>query len=359
MALTVSQCLDLVNATNDDFTLDKLKVALTYPKYEVVNRILPNYKKTAAGENYTTDIQLDDATNGGHVGMLFYNDTSNVNDTDQKATTAWKRYTNNCSYDRIQLSINAANKTRIYSYLKSKKIAMYRKSADDIQAAFWSNPTGSADTTSIRGVAGWITMGTDDSTGGFTGTNGEYLDGTNFDCGGISSTTYPKWTNWYADHKGNLNETLLDTLGDACRATDFEAPQNVGGSVDGVATEGIAGMEFFTSNNIIKNIEKIARNSDDRIGYDLGKYQGKTMYKGIPFNYVKILDTASTYLYGTDPLYAINFDMLYPVVLEDWYWQVDTEKNAFSHTVMTQYTDLVWNTHCEDRQKAGFLISEQ
>jgi len=358
MALSVEQCLDLVNATNDDFTLDKLAVALRYPKYEVVNRILPNYKKTAAGENYTTDIQLEDASNGGSVGMLFHNDTSNVTDTDQKVSTAWRRYTNNCSYDRIQLSINQANKTRIYNYLKSKKIAMYRETADDIQAITWATPSSSTSNDAL-GIPSWLTFGTDNSTGGFTGGNPRYSDATTFNAGGIDASTYTRWKNYYADHQGNLNETFLDMLGDACRACDFEAPTNVGGTVDGVDTQGVLGMEFFTSNKVIKNVEKMARNSDDRIGNDLGKYQGKTLYKGIPFNYVKILDTAQTNYYGTDPLFAINFDMLYPVVLEDWYFQVDTDKNAFSHTAMTQFTDLVWNWHCENRQQAGFLINEQ
>ena len=358
MSLTIQQCLDLVNSTRDHFTLDKLSVALNYPKYEVLNRILPNYKKTGAGENYDDDIQLEDSVNGGNVGMLFHNDTSTVTDTDQKIITPWKRYTNNCSYDRIALSINEPQKTRVYKYLKSKMTAMYRKAADDIQESFWSNPSGTADTNANWGVAGWLTMGTDDSTGGFTGGAASYTDGTAFDCGGISSATYTKWKNWYADHKGNLNETFLDTLGDACRATDFEAPTSPG-KVDGVNEEGIRGMEFFTSNEVIKQVEKIARNSDDRIMYDLGKYAGKTIYKGIPFNYVKLLDTADANLRGTNPLYAINFDVLYPVVLEDWYFQADQEKNAFSHTVLTQYIDLVWNVHCENKQAAGFLISEQ
>ena len=358
MSLTIQQCLDLVNSTRDHFTLDKLGVTLNYPKYEFCNDILKNFKKMGAGENYDDDIQLTDATNGGQVGMLFYNDTSNQTDTDKKIITPWRRYTNNCSYDRIALSINQAQKTRVYKYLKSKMISMYRKTADDLQQIGWSTPTGAADTNSAWGIPAWLTMGTDDSDGGFTGGVASYQDGTTFNPGGIDPTVYSKWNSYYADHNGNMGEALLDQLGDACRATDFEVP-TVTGTVDGVTEGGISGMRFYTSNNLIKQVEKVARNSDDRIGYDLGKYAGKTMYKGIPFNYVKILDTTNANLYGSDPLYAVNLDLLYPVVLEDWYFQPDTDKNAFSHTVMTQFIDLVWNMHCENRQQAGFLISNQ
>lgn len=358
MSLSIQQCLDLVNSTRDEFTLDKLSVALNYPKYEVLNDILPNYKKVGAGENWESNIQLEDATNGGHVGMLFYNDKTNVNDTDKKVITPWRRYTNNCSYDRISLSINQQQKTRVYNYLRSKKVAMYRKTADDLQVAFWSNPTGAADTTSNLGIPAWLTLGTD-NTAGFTGGVASYLDGVNFNPGGLDPTVFTKWRSYYDDHNGNLGESLLDQLGDACRATDFEAP-NSPGEVTGVDESGLAGiMKFYTTNNVIKNVERIARNSDDRIGYDLGKYKGKTLYKGIPFHYVKVLDTVNANLYGTDPLYAINFDQLFPIVLEDWYFQPDTDKNAFSHTVFTEFIDLVWNLHCDNRQQCGFLISQQ
>jgi hypothetical protein len=357
MSLSVSQCLDLVNSTRDHFTLDKLSVALNYPRYEVLNDILKNFKKVGAGENWETNIQLTDATNGGQVGMLFHNDTSNQTDTDKKVVTPWRRYTNNCSYDRIAMSINKAEKTRVYNYLKSKMTSMYRKSADDMQNIFWGAPTGAADSDSAYGVSSWLTLGTD-NTDGFTGGKASYQDGNTFNPGGLDPTVYSKWKSYYGDHNGNLGETLLDQLGDACRATDFEAPMSPG-KVDGVDEGGLERMRFYTSNEVIKQIEKVARNSDDRIGYDLGKYKGKTLYKGIPFNYVKILDTANANLYGTNPLYAVNFDQLYPVVLEDWYFQPDTDKNAFSHTVMTQYHDLVWNLHCENRQQAGFLISQQ
>jgi hypothetical protein len=357
MALSVQQCLDLVNSTRDHFTLDKLSVALNYPRYEVLNDILKNHKKVGAGENWETNIQLTDASNGGQVGMLFNNDTSNQTDTDKKVVTPWRRYTNNCSYDRIALSINAGEKTRVYNYLKSKMTSMYRKSADDMQNIFWGAPTGAADTTSALGVSSWLTLGTND-TSGFTGGDASYQDGNTFNPGGLDPSVYSKWNSYYADHNGNLGETLLDQLGDACRATDFEAPMSPG-KVEGVDENAFNKMRFYTSNEVIKQVEKVARNSDDRIGYDLGKYKGKTLYKGIPFNYVKILDTANSTLYGTNPLYAINFDQLYPIVLEDWYFQPDTDKNAFSHTVMTQYTDLVWNLHCDNRQQAGFLISQQ
>ena len=356
--ISLNQFLTLLNATRDYFIPDKLTMTLNYPRYEVLNDILRNRKKFASGERYTTNIQLEDATNGAAVGMFFVQDQSNIYDTDHKVISEWKHYTNNVSYDLAQVDINKGDKVKEYDYIQSQKMAMFRKTADDIQAQYWSAPATASDTTKIFGPACWLTQGTDNSTGGFTGTSGYYLDGNTFDAGGISATTYPKWANYYADHNGVLNETLLDMLGDANRATDFEAPvepNKVKGVEEGVPKK----VVYYTTNNVIKNVEKIARNSDDRIGYDLGKYAGETLYKGIPFKYVKQLDTASTYLWGTDPIYAVNYDVMYPVVLTNWYFRTDEGKNAFAHNVVTEYVDLYWLFHCENRQGAGFLINQQ
>ncbi len=358
--ISLAQFETLLNATRKWFTPDQLAVTLNYPKYEVMNRILRKYKKTKTGRSYTTNIQLEDSTNGGAVGMFFVQDQSNLYETDHKPETAWKHYTNNCSYDLAQVDINSGDKLKEYDYIESQKTAMWRKCADDIQEQWWSAPATSSDANKIFGPSSWLTLGDDNATikSGFTGTTAQYLDTNTFNPGGVNPTTYAKWRSLYLDHNGNLNETFLDLLGDAVRATDFEAPlepQKVNGVEENVPRK----VQFYTSNNVIKQVEKMARNSDDRIGNNLGKYQGKTTYNDIQFNYVKLLDTAQSTQWGTDPLFAINFNVLYPIVLRNWYWRHDKGKNAFSHNVYTEYTDLYWGCHCENRQGAGFLVSQQ
>jgi len=357
-SLSISQCLDLINSTRSMFTPGKLAAVMGYTRYDAMND-LAKYKKTTTGIDYTTNIQLEDATNGGAVGMLFHQDVSNINDTDQKVRSYLKRYTNNCTYDRIQLSVNKGDKIKEYDYLKSKKLAMYRKSADDIQKAKWTVPASASDTLSITGIPGFLTLGTD-NTAGFTGTNGNYLDGANFDVGGLSATTYSQWASYYDDHNGALDDTLFDRLGDACRATDFQAPNMPNGmKIEGVTESVPTKVQFYTSNNVIKMVEKMLRNSDDSITYDLGKHNGKAVYKSIPFNYVQLLDTANTTVYGTDPIFAVNYDELFPIVLDGWYFDVDEDRNAWSSTVITQYVNLIYNYHCCNRKACGFLISQQ
>ena len=164
--------------------------------------------------------------------------------------------------------------------------------------------------------------------------------------------------NFYADHDGILDTSLLDTFGTASRKTSFEAPLIKGSpSMAGVETGGIQKCVVYTNNNVIAAIEKIARNLDDRVGFDIGKYIGETTIKGIPFRYNEIFDTASTYLYGSDPIVGINFEQMYPVT--SLYFESTTQKMPYTSTGMMEIVDLVWAAaHCKSPQMAGFMISE-
>jgi hypothetical protein len=359
--MTLAQFETLLNATDEDFEPNKLAMVLNHKKYEVTNTILPKYKKWGSGESWQSHIQLEDATNGGHTGMFFVQDQVNLYDTDQTITSNYRHYINSCAYDEAQVDINRGDRVQRYNYLKSQRMAMHRKTADDLKEAFWSAPASSSDTTSPIGPFGWLVTGTDNSTGGFTGGDPYYLDGNTYSAGTLATGTYTDWKSYYADHNGNLNETLLDLMGTANRKTSFEIPlvPNLE-KVDGVDTNVPMKVVYYTSDNVLKNIEKIARNSDDRIGYDLGKYAGETTYKGIPFRYNDIFDTASTYLYGTDPVVAINWDVMYPVVVRNWYFKSKVKEHPFSHNAFNEFIDLYWaGVHCDNRQQCGYMINQQ
>ena len=360
--MTLAQFETLLNATDDDFEPNKLAMTLNHKKYEVTNIILPQYKKLRTGTSYTSHIQLEDATNGAHTGMFFVQDQVNLYETDQTIESSYRHYINSCSYDEAQLDINSGDRAKRYDYIKSQRMAMYRKIGDDLKEKFWSAPSSATDTTNPIGPFGWLVLGTNNSTGDFSGGDPYYLDGNTYSAGGKATGTYTKWKNFYADHNGDLGEALLELMGTCNRKTDFELPivPNARQQVDGIVTNGSSKLVYYTSDNVIKNVEKIARNSDDRIGYDLGKYAGETTYKGIPFRYNDIFDTASTYLYGTDPVVAINWNIMYPVVVKNWYFRSKVANHPFAHNCFNEFVDLYWcGVHCENRQMTGWLISQQ
>lgn len=355
--MSISQFETLLNATNAKYKPDQLAVTLKHKKYEVTNNILPKFKQMGSGTQWETHIQLEDSPNGGHTGLFFAQNQTQLFETDQKLVSTYRHYKNSISYDTIQLDINRGDAVQRYNYLKSQRIALTRKVADDIKETFWSAPASSADTTSPIGPFGWLTLGTDGSTGDFTGGEPYYLDGTQYTTGGLSRTTYTRLKTYYADHNGLLDSSLLDLMARANLMTSFEVPIVPElASVDGALTD--MNVVYYTSANVIINIEKIARNSDDRVGYDLGKYRGETTYKGIPFRHNDVFDTASTYLYGTDPIVAIDWKVMYPVVVKNWYFNSNVQQNPFCDTAKDEFVHLLWaGCHCESPQMAGYLIS--
>jgi hypothetical protein len=357
--MTLAQFTTLLNATQPDFTPGQLAMTLNYRKYEVTNTILPEFKKLGSGQSFQTHIQLLDSPNGGNTGMFFAQDNATIYDTDQTATSNYRHYVNSCTYDAAQLDINRGDRVQRYDYIKSQRMAMHRKTADDMKETFWSAPASASDTTAPIGPFGWLVMGTDNDTGSYSGGDPYYLDGNTYSAGGLATATYPKWKSYYADHNGKLDETLLDLITTAMRKTSFEVPlvPNIQ-AVDGVDTKVPQKVKMYTSNAVLTAIEKIARNSDDRLGYDIGKYMGETTIKGITLGYNEIFDTASTYLYGSDPIVAINWDVMYPVVVRNWYFKSKVKEHPFSHNAFNEFIDLYWaGVHNENRQQSGFLIS--
>lgn len=356
--MSILQFETLLNATDAKYKPNQLAVTLNHKKYEVTNQILPQFKQTGSGTQWETHIQLEDSPNGGHTGLFFAANQTQLFDTDHTLVSTYRHYKNSISYDTIQLDINRGDAVQRYNYLKSQRIALHRKVADDVKETFWSAPASASDTTSPIGPFGWITLGTDNDTGSFSGGEPYYLDGNQYTTGGLSRTTYARLKTYYADHNGLLDSTLLDTMARADLMTSFEIPI----VPDQTKVTGVPAMSVvrYTSANVIINIEKIARNSDDRIGYDLGKYRNETTYKGIPFRHNDIFDTASTYLYGTDPIVAINWKVMYPVVVNNWYFTNNVQQNPFCDTAKDEFVHLLWaGCHNESPQMSGYLISQQ
>lgn len=364
--MSLAQFTDLTNAT-DAAVKRELGVTLNYRSYEATNTILPKFKKTFTGKQYEIPVQVEDDTNGGHTGMFYVTDNVQITEHDKTLTYHPRHYRKAMTYDAAQIDINSGTRVQRYNWIVSKRIAHARKIADDIKESMWSAPTSSSDSTSPLSPFAHLTLGTDDSTGGFTGGNPYYLDGNQFNDGGQDRDTYTKLKSYFGDHNGDLSTNVLDLLGKAHLQTKFELPLVPNAQkINGVDTDVPNKVVIYTTANVIINIEKIARNSDDRIGYDLGKYRGETTFKGIPFRYNELFETgtatsaAVSYLHGTDPLVGINWDIMYPAVVENWYFKKEKYVAPNTGHVFVEAQDLYWaGIVCRNSQMAGYLISQQ
>jgi hypothetical protein len=359
--ITIDQAVDLGYATLQSFKQDDFAVALKHPRYEAINKWFREEKmQLDGGDRVTRYIQLRDTGNAQHV-RLYETDTPNVVNTDEEIQVNWTHAITSFSYDRRELAMNLGNKVRVYNYLKSRRMGAYREFADLLEEAAWTTPTSSSDDLNPHGIPAWLSWGTDDSTGGFTAYSAHYNDGsqTTYNAGGIASSasSNPRWANYYADHQGNLDDTCLTLLRRAFRQTYFQAPLEPAKIFED--TE-YGNYRLYSNDNVIGTFEELAMKSDDRVGPDLGKYAGKTMFKGIPFVYVDILDTADTDTYGTDPIFGVDHNQFYPVVLKGEYFRVNKPMSKVGqHNVLTVYVDLSYAYICEDRRRAGFLVNEQ
>jgi len=181
-----------------------------------------------SGDVVKAFITLGDVGNAKMAGR-WEEDTHNVVNTDQEIKVDWVHATTNMDYSRIELAMHSGNAVRVYNYLTSKQKNMYRELAELLQPRLILSPVSSADKKNPHGLASWLSLGTDDSSGGFTGYKGKYNDGsgTDYAVGNInsSSSVNPRWASYYADHNDEFGDALLDLLSRATRKTHFHIGQ--------------------------------------------------------------------------------------------------------------------------------------
>jgi len=359
--ITIDQAVDLGYATLQSFKQDDFAITLKHPKYEAINHWFRKDKMMLdGGDRVTRYISLGDTGNAQFV-RLYQTDQPNVTNTDKEIKVEWTHAITSFTYSRKELAMNLGNKVRVYNYLKSRRMNAFREFADLLEEAAWTTPTSSSDDLNPHGIPAWLSEGTNGSTGGFTGYSGVYNDGsgTTYNVGNIasSSTVNSRWASYYGDHDNTLGDNVLTQLSRAFRKCGFQAPLE---PEKVFHNNEFGNFRLYSNDAVIGDMEQTARKSDDALGADLGKYAGRTMYKGIPLVYVDVLDTALTHVRGTNPIYGVNHDVFYPVVLSGEYFRINKPMTKVGqHNVFTVYVDLSYAYICENRQMAGFLLNYQ
>ena len=367
--ITITQAIDLGKATLESFEQDEFQVALKHQCYEVLNQWFKKDRVVLdGGDRVTRYISLRDTGNASQVRM-YETDTPNVANVDEVIRIDWTHAQVSFSYSVKEIAMNKGNKVRIYNLLEQRRTNAFREFADLLEELAWRTPTGSGDDRNPFGIPAWLVQdNSDDSeTGDFVGTTGNYwstADGT-FNPGSISvsETTNPRWANYYADHGASLDDSMLKKLRRAFRKTNFQSPMFAKQAID--PDSSFSKFRLYTNSKVLDELEEIATKSDDRLGADLGKYCGAVIFKGIPFIYVNVLDDDSSFstqqglVYGGAPIFGVNHNPFYPVVLDGEYFRVnDPMTKVGQHNVLTVYIDLSYAYICDNRRTGGFLISD-
>jgi hypothetical protein len=362
--ITIEQAIDLGQATLEQFKQDDLQMTLKHQSYEVLNQWFEKDKVVLdGGDRVTRHISLRDTGNASHVRMYDV-DTPNVANVDETIKVEWTHAKTSFSYSLKELAMNEGNRQRIYNLLKQRHDNAYREFADLLEEAAWRTPTSSSDDLNPFGIPGWLVQPDTDpaeGVGDFTGYLGDYWSASESSMstvGGIacSSSTNPRWANYYEDHGGKLDSSLLKRLRRSFRKTKFQTPMFAKQAID--PQSNFSKFRLYTNSDVLDELEEIAAKSDDKLGFDLGKYAGATIFKGVPFQYVDVLDDAKQYVYGSDPIFGVNHNHFYAICLSGEYFRVNKPMSDVNqHDVLTVYIDLTYAYINENRRTGGFLIS--
>lgn len=361
MGININQCADLLMATLGNYEKDRFQLTLTHTTAEALNKWFKKDKVVYdGGDRAEFYVQLDDSQNASHT-RLYDTDNVNVAQVMRQGTVEWTHAKTSWAFDVREIAMNKGNKTRIWNLLKSRVAAAYKDLADLLEEAAWKTPTSATDDLNPHGIPGWLCQGDSDSTGDFTGYTPNYwtTSSSTYNAGGLtcSSSTNTRWANFYADHNGNLDDSLLKILRRAFRKTKFATPQIASMALD--PESNFSNFRLYTTSAVLDELEEIATKSDDRLGADLGKYAGAVIFKGLPFIYIDMLDTLKTYVYGKNPIFGVNHNHFYPIVLSENNFRITKPTpKADAHNVLQGHVDVTYAYVCDNRRTGGFLISE-
>ena len=378
---------DLGYAALQSFDKGKFEVTLDHPDYFFCNDILSKAEKKDGGKYFTFEVILGKTGNAAMIGY-YETYTPTIKNIDKEGLVYWVKSHTSYSYD-IDSDVNVnSSATEVYNIIKSKRANADVEWADLLEATFWSNPQGANDNLNPLGIFGYLappttaagTAASADGAEGFIGKNPVYGNAaavtSTFSSAGIDATATANqgWRNYAANYGGGavaagaaapVTSTVIDYLGTAMRRTAFIAP---------LRSENIMDLKFnklqiYTTNEVIKQMEKIARLSDDQLGYDLGKYNGLTTYKRFPLQYVTFLEGTdqygntnpyfNAYVSGYNPIVGINFNHVKTYALNGCFFrELGPMNDTQTPTVFTIHKDIQFCNVCNNRQRGGFLITQ-
>ncbi len=358
--ITIDQAIDIMNLTLEDIQRRELTMTYTYHNYSLFNTLW-SARKTTTGDKLDWLVALKDEGNAGHRG-IWAEETYNKLNLTEKPTVNWVHASSNFSYNAIELAMNKGE-AQIYDDMQLLYRNTYREFADEVFEALVATPSSSTDKDHPHGLPTWLSIGTNGSTGGWTGYDAHYDDGgspgTTYPPGGVTSTatSLARWASYYADHDGDLDDSLFLMLFEACQKLNFVGPKQPGTH----DVKSSINFSLYTSNNVIKNIAALYAKADDQMGARPNiHYQLAPQFRNMDFQYVPIFDTANTATYGTDPIFGVNHQLLYPCVLRGWDFNVGKPRQRDSQSlVLTVDLHTEYQMKCTDRRMAGFLINEQ
>ena len=351
---------DIWNATLQNIVTRQPALAnFAYRKYHLYNMFFQNAHKVKGGDYLEGHITLDSEGNARLVG-IWEQDTLVKKNIQKVYRAYWRQAKGGMLWNIMETSLNSGEQ-KIYDTLESQYRSAVKDIIDAVYLSMLTGPTSATDDESPNSINTWLRIGTASSTGGWTGYQSRYNDssepGTAYDTAGLTSSASvnPGWASYYADHLGNIDESLLSLLDTAVRKLGFQAPIVPIDPSQG--NKGLVDFSMYTTDNVLKKLNTFYAKADDNMGYNRDSHWGTPTFMSIPFAYCDILDTARTSLYGTDPIFGLNHNEIYPIIHQDWNFKTLQTQDPNRAVVLQKLMYLRYQMLANNPHEAGFLVS--
>ena len=282
MAIQTSDMTDVVNSVVSRYEKSFLTDAVTSLRDYVAVRKLWDKKRqvedSRGGDQYRWPLLYKKDDNTRAVG---YFDVDNVDQVDGTvwASVPWRFITTGATYDVKQDAVNSGGE-KLFDFIKAKETQMWVDWNDNLEDFFWGGPSSSSDTLTPYGLLKyWLAYSA--STGFNGGNHGNFSDGPGgIDC---TATDYAKHKHYTAQYTNVSDEDAVALLIKAIKSTRFRGipskPQNMMTSEDIDRYDSVA---IYTVMDNTLALAALARNKDDSIGSNLGKYDNEVTLLRVP-----------------------------------------------------------------------------
>jgi len=303
MATHVTDIADLANLTLSRYARNQLvDIATTLRDFPACKKLMEKNRQIAVsgdggGKNFVFNLLHTGDSNARFCGIY---DVNNLDQTDGvvPATIPWRRATTGVHFDTAEVSVQSSA-AKIVDFVKTKEFQMEIGWNNLLEAAFWGGPSGSTDDTTPFGLTGyWLDH---DATAGFNGGNhANFSSGP----GGLSCATYARWSHYTAQFTTNSMADSVAKIRRAVKETRWK----------GIPNKPLKDWSYSEHPRVIyttldnqDELENLALGLDDKVGPDLGKYDGMVVIARTPIEEVPWLsDNRAT----SDPYIGVDWDVV-------------------------------------------------
>jgi hypothetical protein len=363
MAIAVSDLQDLITTTQKELgELRWTEIATDLQDHVALSSLLQESRvQFSAGTSVQWNVMVENSGLAKDTS-LFATDEVNIGDVMKTAEIGWKHQTVNYAIERREIAFNR-DPRRIVDLVAVRRADAMISLAEHMEKRFWGAPS-TANDLKMNGVAYWVTTSGSAPSAG----EGGFLGGDLFAGGtaGLSSTTYPRWQNWWGLYAANeLDGTtaggdnygadgvmpvlgLVKQMREAYVKTGFKPVYNA--SVPTYNTGDRWGI--YAGYDQVSGLENIVERLNDKVtSSDIQPMAGRVMFRGVPVTYVPYLDTATG-----GPIYMLNWGTFHPIFLEGEYMrEMGPDIAPNQHTTLVTHIDCTVNTYCTDRRRNAVL----